>query len=231
MRSYNRGIFVYSDFLNMYEQDLLFSSINTSFTLFGGFLNAERQIAVFGNEEEFGYSPDYPVSCILVSPLMQKFADDLTHRDFLGSVLGLGIKRETVGDIMIKENEGYIFCLSSVADYIIENLKKVRHTSVKCELVTEVPEQVNPEFHEKIIVISSERLDAIIAEVYNLSRSESNSLFTAKKVFVNNKLTENNSHKIKVGDTISVRGFGRFIFSGVLQETRKGKLRAKVEVF
>lgn len=230
-RSYNRGIFVYSDFLNMYEQDLLFSNVNTPFSLFGGFSGAERQIAIFGSEEELGYSPTYPVSCILVSPLMQKFADDLTHRDFLGSVLGLGIKRETVGDIIIKNNTGYIFCLDTVADYIKENLKKVRHTSVKCEIATEIPDEVNPELEEKIIVIASERLDAIIAEVYNLSRSESNSLFLAKKVFVNNKLTENNSHKIKTGDTISVRGFGRFNFLGILQETRKGKLRAKVEVF
>ena len=231
LRSYNRGIFVYSDFLNMYEQDLLFSNVSTPFILSGGFTGAERQIAIFGSEEEFGYSPSIPVSCILVSPLMQKFADDLTHRDFLGSVLGLGIKRETIGDIIIKENQGYIFCIDTVADYIVENLKKVRHTSVKCEVVTEIPEEVNPEFQEKIVVIASERLDAIVAEVYNLSRSESNNLFAAKKVFVNNKLTENNSQKIKSGDTVSVRGFGRFVFTGVLQETRKGKLRAKVEVF
>ena len=107
-RSYNRGVYEYSDFLNMYEQDLLFKNINTSFSLFGGYENAERQIAVFGNEEEFGYSPSYPIVCILVSPLMQKFADDLTHRDFLGSVLGLGIKRETIGDIIIKNNTGSI---------------------------------------------------------------------------------------------------------------------------
>lgn len=231
LRSYNRGIFVYSDFLNMYEQDLLFSNVGTGFSLFGGYEAAERQIAVFGSEEELGYAPEYPVSCILVSPLMQKFADDLTHRDFLGSVLGLGIKRETVGDIIIKENQGYIFCLDSVADYIAENLRKVRHTSVKCEPVTEIPEEVNPEATEKFIIVASERLDVIIAEIYNLSRSESNSLFLAKKVFVNGKLTENNSHKIKTGDIISVRGFGRFNWLGTSGETKKGRLKAKVKIF
>jgi len=230
-RSYNRGIFVYSDFLNMYEQDLLFSNIGSGFSLFGGYETAERQIAVFGSEDELGYSPDFPVSCILVSPLMQKFADDLTHRDFLGSVLGLGIKRETVGDIIIKENQGYIFCRISVADYIVGNLKKVRHTSVKCEIVTEIPEAVNPEKTEKFIIVASERLDVIIAEIYNLSRSESNTLFLAKKVFVNGKLTENNSHKIKAGDVISVRGYGRFNWLGALGETKKGRLKATVEVF
>lgn len=230
-RSYNRGIFVYSDFLNVYEQDLLFKTIKTPFTVFGGYENAERQIAIFGSEEEFGYSSSYPLVCILVSPVMQKFADDLTHRDFLGSVLGLGIKRETVGDIILKNNTAYIFCLDTVSEYIKENLQKVRHTTVKCEIVNDVPDEVNPEPHEKLIVIPSERLDAIIAEVYNLSRSESNNLFIAKKVFVNGRLTENNSHKLKPCDVVSVRGFGRFNFKGVLQETKKGKLRAKTEVF
>jgi RNA-binding protein YlmH len=230
-RSYNRGVYEYSDFLNIYEQDLLFRNINTSFSLFGGYENAERQIAVFGNEEDFGYSPSYPIVCILVSPLMQKFADDLTHRDFLGSVLGLGIKRETIGDIIIKNNTGYIFCLNTIADFITENLKKVRHTSVKCEKVTETPEEVNPESTEKFIIVASERLDVIIAEIYNLSRSESNNLFLAKKVFVNGKLTENNSHKIKTGDIVYVRGFGRFNWLGTSGETKKGRLKATVEVF
>jgi RNA-binding protein YlmH len=230
-RSYNRGVYEYSDFLNIYEQDLLFRNINTSFSLFGGYENAERQIAVFGNEEDFGYSPSYPIVCILVSPLMQKFADDLTHRDFLGSVLGLGIKRETIGDIIIKNNTGYIFCLNTIADFITENLKKVRHTSVKCEKVTETPEEVNPESTEKFIIVASERLDVIIAEIYNLSRSESNNLFLAKKVFVNGKLTENNSHKIKTGDIVSVRGFGRFNWLGTSGETKKGRLKATVEIF
>lgn len=230
-RSYNRGVYEYSDFLNMYEQDLLFKNINTSFSLFGGYENAERQIAVFGNEENFGFSPSYPIVCVLVSPLMQKFADDLTHRDFLGSVLGLGIKRETIGDIIIKNNTGYIFCLETIADFITENLKKVRHTSVKCEKVTEAPKEVNPEATEKFIIVVSERLDVIIAEVYNLSRSESNNLFLSKKVFVNGKLTENNSHKIKPGDIVSVRGFGRFNWLGTSGETKKGRLKATVEVF
>ena len=131
----------------------------------------------------------------------------------------------------MKNNTGYIFCLDTVADFIIENLKKVRHTSVKCEKVNETPEEVNPEPTEKFIIVASERLDVIIAEIYNLSRSESNNLFLAKKVFVNGKLTENNSHKIKQGDIISVRGYGRFKWFGSSGETKKGRLKATVEIF
>lgn len=230
-RSYNRGIFVYSDFLNMYEQDLLFSHIRTPFSLFGGYETAERQLAIFGKEEELGYAPAPPVKCILVSPVMQKFADNLSHRDFLGSVLGLGIKREAVGDIIIKNNTGYVFCLEGVAEYIAENLKKVCHTTVKCEIVSETPKEVQPELLEKTIIVASDRLDVIISEIYNLSRSESNSLFLAKKVFVNGKLTENNSHKIKSNDVVSLRGYGRFNWLGSFGETKKGRLKATVEIY
>ena len=230
-RSYSREIYTYSDFLNMYEQDLLLSNVTGDYILFGGIDSAERKIACFGNEDTFRYSPSYPICCIMISPLMQKFADSLTHRDFLGSVLALGIKREMLGDIIIKENEGYIFCLFAVAEFITENLNKVKHTSVKCAVINELPENINPEYTEKVIVVASQRLDAVIGAVYNISRNDSNSLFTAKKVFVNNKLTESNSHKIKENDIISVRGFGRFKWRGMLQETRKGKLRALVEVF
>jgi RNA-binding protein YlmH len=189
--------------------------------LWGGYEGAERQLAVFGSEEEFGFWEAPPIKCILVSPVMQKFADDLSHRDFLGSVMGLGIKREAIGDIIIKNNTGYVFCLDTVAEYIAENLKKVCHTTVKCEITKEVPSEVNPELEEKIIIAASERLDVIIAEIYNLSRSESNTLFTAKKVFVNGKLTENNSQKIKTDDVVSVRGYGRFTHCEILGETKK----------
>ena len=87
----------------------------------------------------------------------------------------------------------------SYLEKIVENVKSStdpRLMIVDPTLQEKVPDEVNPEVQEKIIVIASERLDAIIAEVYNLSRNESNNLFTAKKVFVNGKLTENNSQKI-----------------------------------
>ncbi len=230
-RSYMRNIFVYSDFLNMYEQDLLLKTVKKDVTLFGGFFDAERQIAVFGNEKDFRFSPIPPISLILVSPVNKKFSDDLTHRDFLGSVLGLGIKRETIGDIIIKENSGYIFCLESVTDFIIENLTKIKHTTVKCRILNEVPEIIIPTPTEDFLIISSERADVIIGAVFNLSRNDSNLLFTAKKVFINNKLTENNSGKLKENDIVSVRGYGRFKIKEKIGETRKGKLRIKIEKY
>ena len=164
-RSQNRNIYTYSDFLNMHEQTLLHQEIKFGFTLYGGYEDAERKIVCFGNEEEFGYAPQPPVAVIRIAPLSQKFSDELTHRDFLGSILGLGIKRETLGDIIIKSNKGYVICLDSIAQYIIDNLTKVRHTSVYCEMCNSLPTDALPQPTEKLAIVSSLRLDGIISAV------------------------------------------------------------------
>lgn len=224
-RSHNRGIYCYSDFLNLHEQTLLCNEIRYGFSLYGGFEDAERKIAIFGTADEFGYEPEPPVALLCIAPLSQKFSDDLTHRDFLGSLMGLGIKRETLGDIIITENKGYLFCLESIADYIKDNLTSVRRTSVSCELCKALPEDALPKPEEKLVIVSSLRLDALISGVYDISRSKSAALIEVEKVFINGKLTPNTSKAVEEGDTVSVRGYGRFKFKEISGNTKKGKTR------
>ncbi len=230
-RSRNRGIYFYSDFLNLHEQTLLYNEIKFGFTLYGGFDDAERKIAIFGSEDELGYLPNPPVVIIKATPLSQKFSDNLTHRDFLGSLMGLGIKRETLGDIIITENCGYIFCLENMVQYIIDNLTTVRRTSVSCEICENLPENALPEPKEKLVIVSSLRLDVLISGVYDISRSKSTALIDAEKVFVNGKLTTNTSKLLEASDIVSVRGFGRFRYTDILGGTKKGKTRILCEVY
>lgn len=230
-RSKNRGIYFYSDFLNLYEQTVLYETIKYGYTLQGGYDDAERKIACFGDEQELCYPPQPPVSIICIEPLSPKFSDNLTHRDFLGSLIGLGIKRETLGDIIIKDNTGYLFCLESISNYITDNLTKVKHTSVTCSICKELPEKILPEPFEKTIIVASLRLDGIISAVYNMSRSKSSALIDGEKVFVNGKLTLSNSQPLKENDIISVRGFGRFRFKEISGDTRKGRIRILCQVY
>ena len=226
-RSMNRGIYLYSDFLNLYEQTVLHNEIKNGYTLFGGFEDAERKIACFGDENDLGYPLSPPIVIICIEPLSAKFSDDLTHRDFLGSLIGLGIKRETLGDIIITENKGYLFCIETIAQYIIDNLTKVRRTSVTCSLCEELPQNALPQPKEKLVIVSSLRLDAAIASVYDLSRSKSASLVEGEKVFINGKLTKSTSKNIEIGDTVSVRGYGRFRYTEILGGTKKGRTRIR----
>lgn len=227
-----RGICVFSEFLNLYEQSLLKCEIRGGYELIGGHENPERCVACFLPYGEKLYEAESPIQIVKISPRSKKFADDLTHRDFLGSVLGLGIRRETVGDIVISDNKAYIICLDSVADFIVQNLSKVRHTSVKCELCEALPKADEMKPKPLTVNIASERLDALIAAVYNISRSKSADLCKGEKVvFINGKLTPNGASTLKNGDIVSVRGVGRFVFCEILGETRKHRLRAKVEAY
>jgi RNA-binding protein YlmH len=118
----------------------------------------------------------------------------------------------------------YLFCLKKVTEYIVENLSQIKHTSVKCALLAQPPEAVKPRLEQVNLIVSSPRLDGVIAKLYHLSRSESIVLFREKKVFVNGRCMENNSGTCKEGDVISVRGFGRFVYNGSIHETKKGNL-------
>lgn len=210
------------------QSELLSLRLEVPFKLYGGYDGAERCIAAFGYDCE---SAPFPITYIKIEPTAKKFADKLTHRDFLGSLMGLGLKREVLGDILIHDSTGYLMCLDSVAEYIAGNLDKVRHTSVKCTVVNELPGDVQSEPEEQQKIVASLRIDVLAAAVYNLSRSAVKELFTQRKVFVNSRLCENFSLVPKEGDIISVRGKGRFKLGEVLGTTKKKRVIVSFYVY
>lgn len=234
-KSYMNGQYFFTSFMGLSELTLYYqiereiSYVPT--TLFGGTSDCERVMLRFGSEELCGYEESFPIACIEIAPVIEKFGEQLSHRDYLGALMNLGIDRSTLGDIIIKEKTAYLFCMEKLADYIIENVNQVRHTHVKCKLAEHVPESTILNLERKNCVVSSERADGVIAKLYNLSRSQVVELFRAKRVFVNGRLQENNSSTFKIGDRISVRGFGKFIYQGKAYETKKGKLSVNVDVY
>ncbi len=222
----------YSDFLTLDEQSILNSSgIKTPFVLYGGYPSAERRVACFNCNYENSAGEESPVRCVRIKPVAPKFADELSHRDFLGTLMGLGIRRETVGDIIIYENTGYVYCLPKIAEYISQNVDRVKHTSVKCEAVDSPPADSTALPEKQMIIVPSERLDAIVAAVYKLSRASSQTLFQEGRVFINGRQTNNTSYLARENDIVSVRGFGRFIFCGTAGKTKKERLKVNVRIF
>ena len=234
-KSYNAGIFVFTDFLGLSEQSA-FSEIKKEirgipYTAFGGADGTERVMIRFGSEEDLGYEVPFPISVIKAEPVSQKFADKLTHRDFLGAILNLGIERSTLGDIAIIDNVGYIFASDDIAEYITSSLTKVKHTDMKLKIVDELPEGELYKTELRRIQANGERIDAIIAKVFGMSREDSSTLFKKRLVFVDGRCTENTSYIPKEGEVISVRGHGRMIYRGYDSFTKKGKMNIVVEVY
>lgn len=234
-KSYQSNCYTFTGFLSLsdladfyeIERELDF----VPYALSGGYPGAERVVLRFGSEALFGYEEAFPITCVQIQPLVPKFADELSHRDFLGALMNLGIERSTMGDIILKENTGWLFCLETIAPFIIEQLTKIKHTNVTCFIAEEIPIEKEEDLEEIKIQINSERIDAVAAKVYQLSRSESIELFRQKKVFINGRLCENNSCLLKEKDTISVRGYGKFIFAGNQNLSKKGKINASVLLY
>ncbi len=229
------GYFTFTDFLGLAEQSALREALPRMrvgcLTLFGGAEGAERVMARFGSEEEIGYVTPFPISCVKVEPLSQRFADRLTHRDFLGALLNLGIERSTLGDIIIRENVGYVFAEEKIAEFITGELIKVKRTDVKASVTNDIPAGELYKTETKRIQIQSERIDAVIAKTYSLSRDDAQALIKRSLVFVNGREINSASYTPKPQDKISVRGHGRLIYLGFDSTSRKGKLNAVVEVY
>ncbi len=230
-RADRQGFWTDTEFLTLSEQDTLSTlRLPVPYSLHAGYPDGERKLAAFGSEELFGCAYPSPIVCVKIAPASQKFAEALTHRDFLGALMGLGVRREVMGDILILDNVGYLFCLETIAPYIIDSLCEVRRTAVRCAL-SEPPDGLLQPPPITSAIIASERLDAIISAVYQLSRSGGKELIQQGRVFINSRLVQNASAALFPGALISVRGKGRFIYEGIDRETKKGRLRVLVRVY
>ncbi len=234
-RSYEQNMYTFTPMLDMMEQTIYWNMIEElSFagtTIYGGREMSERNMVRFGNPKEFGYEEEFPISLIHIKPLLSKFADELNHRDFLGALMNLGIERSLLGDIVVGDKEAYLFCQTSIVDFICEHLQKIKHTNVRCIKTDTLGEYQEVEPIEEVHSVSSERIDVVVAKVYNLSRSQVITLFREKRVFVSSRLCENNSRFCKKDDVIQVRGFGKFTYHGFLSQTKKMKLRISISIF
>jgi RNA-binding protein YlmH len=231
----NGTYFTFTDFLGLPEQSA-FAEVKAKlprcgYTVFGGAVGAERIVIRFGDPDQIGYEADFPISCVKIEPLAKKFADKLTHRDFLGALMNLGIERCTLGDVIIRENVGYVFATEEMAKFITGELSRVKRTDVKVCVIDTLPEGELYKTEDRRIQIQSERVDAVIAKTYSLSRDDAQSLVKRRLVFVNGREIDSTSYTPKKDDKISVRGYGRLIYRCFDSTSRKGKLNAIVSVY
>lgn len=224
--AYERNIYTFTDFLNINEINILNTYSNilppVRIELSGGNSYAERKIAIF-SAFDICYEQEPPITVIKIAPINSQYADILNHRDFLGAILNLGINRNKIGDIFISDNIAYIYCIDEIAAYIVENLRKIKHTLIKSEICNISELDIKPELKQIKGTVANIRLDSLIATAFGTSRNSIISFIESGKVFVNGKLITSNGYAVKEKDIVSVRGKGRFIFDGALGMTKKGR--------
>ena len=236
-RSLRSGRYTYTDFMGQGDLASFLDyadKLGVPYRIYGGYPDAERGIVIFGDEELSGYNEEPPVKLLMIKPRAVKFADKLTHRDFLGALMNLGITREMLGDIVVSSEKfeaAYVFVAEHMAEYIIENLLSVKHTSVDVSVIDELPEDAHAVREEKQLVISSNRLDAVIARVFGMSREVATELISDGRVFISGRTAAKKEKSLVEGDRVSVRGYGKFVFISENGKTKKDRLSITVEIY
>ena len=232
--AYYRGILTFSDFLDLNELHKLHSlplkQYGVKVETFGGHAFAERQMAAF-LPDAFCYEYFYPISVLKIRPLQKKFSEALSHRDYLGAVLNLGIERSRIGDILVQEDSAILFVHQSLEQFIQDELKRIRHTSVMAEPENFEKFSYTPQIEEKKGTVSSLRLDSLLALAFSSSRTKLVPYIENGKVFVNGKLITSNGYQIKQDDIISVRGLGRFQYKEMLSQTKRGRYLVTIHLY
>ena len=228
-----KGIVTFSDFLAINEQLILQQNkekLESEYRMSGGYEYAERQMVAFIPDALF-YEWDYPMQCVRICPAYPKFAEKLSHRDVLGALMSLGIERSKIGDLIVNDREMFFFAKEEIVPYILEQLTSIRHTVVTLQVEADSHIDYEPHFVEKEAIVTSNRLDAVIAAICNISRSASLRMIQEGKIFVNGAESLHNTYYCKQGDLLSIRGFGKVRFGETLGVTKKERIRFSYQIF
>lgn len=234
-RSYNNNQYTFTSFLTPALLSDFYNSLSEippcGYTIDGGYEGAERVVIRFGNVNDLGYEEEFPIVYVCIEPVIAKFAEELTHRDVLGSIMNLGMEREKLGDILIKDKKIWVLCLRGMANVIIDELTRIKHTTIKCHIEEELPEDLSPKYEEVNVQVASNRVDAVVSKLCKLSRNASSNLFIEGKIAINGREMKNHSYIIKERDVISVRGYGKYRYISIEGTTKKGNQILLIERF
>ncbi len=197
------------------------------FMLWGGYNESERQM--------LGFFPDYlePESTAFpVSVLRLACREPLSHRTILGSVMGLGIERNLIGDVAMEESGPVLFVCNTISEYLQFNLTRAGRASVK---ITEaLPEslQLLPKLWEPVVgTVASLRLDCVLGLLTGASRRVAEDMLKHERILVNFSVCTKGATVLSVGDVLSVRGFGRAELLEIGGETRKGRMKITLKKY
>lgn len=191
------------------------------YCFYGGYEEAERTVAVF--------LPDYaelagndPLALLRIK---QNGNRSLSHRDYLGSLLALGIKREIIGDILVREDGADVVIIKDMADFLLYNYEKAGRMSLKAEIVS-IDQIIVPEnrFEEKRDTVASLRLDNLVASAFSVSRGRAAEAIAGGLVYVNGLQIEKADRLVKEGDKVVLRGKGKILLKFVGGVTRKDRI-------
>lgn len=230
-----RNVPAHTQFLSLGErtaaEGLIAASGHPSHLFWGGYAGAERSVCVFLPDwmepEDWKADPDCPLTAVQLAYPEQS---GLTHRDFLGSILGLGITREKVGDLLVGEAACQILLLREVENTLLTQLDQVGRQRVKVSPLDPAA-LVVPERTVRLIrdTVATLRLDAVAASGFSTSRSKMGDMISSKKVQLNGRECDKPDRAVAEGDTLVCRGLGKCVLKTVSGTSKKGRVMIEIE--
>lgn len=229
-----------TSFLDMYQIGLVESFLNkikvSNYLLYGGYDDAERKILILYpekyNDEMIRRNLSNILKIVRIK-LPEEAKGKYTHRDYLGGIIKLGVKREKVGDILVDSLRADIILLEEISKFLLENIGSLNRFSGSEVLIDDIQNLKKVEIKKEDIniIVSSLRLDNVVSELAKCSRNKANEILCSERVFINHKCETKKTKQINPGDTITIRGKGRFEVKEFIGNTRSGRTIVKVEKY
>lgn len=224
----------FTNFLNPYQRSLLIPLLDQIYDLkyhsYGGFKQSERK--------RVGLMPDYYMLEIVEEPLVYLEISgnfdfvSVSHRDFLGAILGTGIKREMVGDLVVNKNGCQVIVAEEIKDYLMLNFKRVHQVPVQIKEITAEELDVEPERVKELkSTVASLRLDSVASSGFCTSRTKMAKKIKSGKVKLNWKVETDPAQMVDMDDIISIRGQGRVEIDERLGKSNKGRIKLILKRF
>lgn len=220
----NKHITQTTNFLDPFEVSLACSVLKRfekiEYSIEGGYDNAERKIIIIYPFYTFKEDVEVPLSALKIIGDLES----VEHKDYLGSILSLGLNRNKIGDILVYQDHGVVIVKEEISDFILYNLEKIKNKNIEIFLHNQThiiePEE---EYQELKKFLVSLRIDSIISAAFNLSRKESMNIINSESVKLNFEIIDKSYKEVEEGDMISVKGFGRFILHQLKGRSKSGR--------
>ncbi|WP_271810306.1 RNA-binding protein [Clostridium beijerinckii] len=187
--------------------------------------DSERRMVSFNNI----YKSPFPMKLIKIEST-SKFSN-LTHRDFLGGILSLGIERNKIGDLLVNNNTCYVPVHEEVEDFIIYNLSRISKVICNVKVVDDFEILPKVNFEEVVVLVSSLRIDGIVSKIINISRSKAQAMIEQGQVLIDYVKIKDKSYELKGKERITIRGFGKFIVGNSVGNSKSGRIKIIIKKY
>ncbi|WP_256760262.1 RNA-binding protein [Cohnella sp. WQ 127256] len=224
-----------TDFLDPRQAHILFTLANrhpdAQVRLAGGSAQAERQRALVAPDYRVLDDEDMGIVVLDISSEDRRISE-LDHGDYLGALLGLGIKRDKIGDLHVSDEGCHALIAEDIGNFLIGHMKQAHRIEVRVSVLPLAAlREVKSTLEEQVLSVASMRLDGVASDVFRLSRTKILAPIKAGRCRVSWKPVEDPSHQLRAGDMVSMKGFGRFKVLDVEGVSKSGRIRVRIGKF